>query len=80
MNYDDFYICALVRSEDCGFPSMLPLLGVVLSFVLIVALRLRNVDFSASMLLGSVIIAATSGGPLEVLVEAASRTVTDQLL
>lgn len=58
----------------------MPLLGVVLSFVLIVALRLRNVDFSASMLLGSVIIAATSGGPLEVLVEAASRTVTDQLL
>jgi integral membrane protein (TIGR00529 family) len=56
---------------------MLPILGVVLAFVLIVALRLKNVDFSVSMLLGSVIIAATSGGPLDVLVEAASRTVTD---
>ena len=56
---------------------MLPLIGAVLAFVLIVALRLRNVDFSVSILAGSLIIAVTSIGPVDVLVQAGVATVTD---
>jgi hypothetical protein len=56
---------------------MLPLIGAVLAFVLIVALRLRNVDFSVSILAGSFIIAVTSSGPVDVLVQAGVATVTD---
>jgi integral membrane protein (TIGR00529 family) len=56
---------------------MLPLIGAVLAFVLIVVLRLRNVDFSVSILAGSLIIAVTSIGPVDVLVQAGVETVTD---
>jgi integral membrane protein (TIGR00529 family) len=56
---------------------MLPALGVLLAFAVIVVLRLRSVDFSLSILTGSIIIAVTSETPVEVLVEAARRTVTD---
>jgi hypothetical protein len=56
---------------------MLPVLGVLLAFAVIVVLRLRNVDFSLSILTGSIIIAVTSKTPVEVLVEAGRRTVTD---
>jgi len=56
---------------------MLPVLGVLLAFAVIVVLRLRNVDFSLSILTGSIIIAVTSETPVEVLVEAGRRTVTD---
>jgi len=56
---------------------MLPVLGVLSAFAVIVVLRLRNVDFSLSILTGSIIIAVTSETPLEVLVEAGRRTVTD---
>jgi len=55
----------------------LPVLGVLLAFAVIVVLRLRNVDFSLSILTGSIIIAVTSETPVEVLVEAGRRTVTD---
>jgi len=55
----------------------LPVLGVLSAFAVIVVLRLRNVDFSLSILTGSIIIAVTSETPLEVLVEAGRRTVTD---
>jgi len=48
-----------------------------LAFAVIVVLRLRNVDFSLSILTGSIIIAVTSETPVEVLVEAGRRTVTD---
>ena len=56
---------------------MLPVLGVLLAFAVIVVLRLRNVDFSLSILTGSFIIAATSEAPLDVIVEAGRQTVTD---
>ena len=55
----------------------MPVIGVVLAFAVIVALRLRNVDFSLSLLTGSLIIAATSDAPVDVLVEAVRRTITD---
>ena len=55
----------------------MPVLGVLLAFAVIVVLRLRNVDFSLSILTGSIIIAVTSETPVEVLVEAGRRTVTD---
>ena len=55
----------------------MPVLGVLLAFAVIVVLRLRNVDFSLSILTGSFIIAATSEAPLDVIVEAGRRTVTD---
>jgi integral membrane protein (TIGR00529 family) len=67
----------LVRSEDHRVPPMLPVLGVLAAFVLIVALRLRNVDFSVAILAASAVIAITSGRPLDVLIEAGTRTVTD---
>jgi len=56
---------------------MLPVLGVLLTFAVIVVLRLRNVDFSLSILTGSLIIAATSEAPFDVIVEAGRRTITD---
>jgi hypothetical protein len=56
---------------------MLPVIGVVLAFAVIVALRLRNVDFSLSILTGSMIIAATSDAPVDVFVKAVRRTITD---
>ncbi len=56
---------------------MLPTLGVLLAFAVIVVLRLKNIDFSLSILTGSMIIAVTSETPVEVLVEAGRRTVTD---
>ena len=56
---------------------MLPVIGVVLAFAVIIALRLRNVDFSLSILTGSMIIAATSDAPVDVLVKAVRRTITD---
>ena len=55
----------------------MPVLGVLLAFAVIVVLRLRNVDFSLSILTGSLILAVTSETPVEVLVEAGRRTVTD---
>mgnify|MGYP002153781371 CR=1 FL=1 len=55
----------------------MPVIGVVVAFLLIVALRLKNVDFSLSILAGSAVIAVTSVGPLEVIIEAGMRTVTD---
>ena len=55
----------------------MPVLGVLLAFAVIVVLRLRNVDFSLSILTGSLILAVTSEAPVEVLVEAGRRTVTD---
>ena len=56
---------------------MLDILGVLAAFAVIVALRLRNVDFSLSILTGALIIALTSVDPLAVLVEAGQKTLTD---
>ncbi len=56
---------------------MLAVIGVLAAFAVIVTLRLRNVDFSFSILTGALIIALTSGDPAGVLVEAGRRTVTD---
>jgi hypothetical protein len=56
---------------------MLAVIGVLAAFVVIVTLRLKNVDFSLSILTGAFIIALTSGDPVGVLVEAGRRTVTD---
>jgi hypothetical protein len=58
---------------------MLPILGVIIAFFLIVFLRLRNVDFSVSILAGSVIISLTSGRFLGVLFEAGAIMVTDPI-
>jgi integral membrane protein (TIGR00529 family) len=56
---------------------MLAVVGVLVAFVVIVILRLRNVDFSLSILTGSFIIALTSVDPVAVLIEASQRTITD---
>ena len=56
---------------------MLAVIGVLTAFAVIVTLRLRNVDFSLSILTGALIIALTSVDPVGVLVEAGRRTVTD---
>ena len=56
---------------------MLSVIGVLVAFVLIVGLRLRNVDFSASILLGALVIGVTSSGPVDVFVTAFRRTLTD---
>jgi len=56
---------------------MLPVLGVLLAFAVIVALRLRNVDFSLSILTGSLILAVTSEAPVDALIEAGRLTLTD---
>ena len=55
----------------------MPVLGVLLAFAVIVVLRLRNVDFSLSILTGSLILAVTSEAPVDVIVEAGRRTLTD---
>ena len=56
---------------------MIQLIGVVVAFALIVALRLRNVDFSVSLLTGSLLIVVTSSEPVGVLVESVTITLTD---
>ncbi|MGD2200263.1 MAG: DUF401 family protein [Candidatus Bathyarchaeota archaeon] len=56
---------------------MLAVLGVVVAFAIIVSLRLRDIDFSISILAGSTVLALTSSSPLETLVEAIVRTFTD---
>nr|MBC8223635.1 DUF401 family protein [Candidatus Bathyarchaeota archaeon] len=56
---------------------MLAILGVLAAFAVIVTLRLRNVDFSLSILTGALIIALTSSDPVGVLVEAGQKTLTD---
>jgi len=48
-----------------------------LAFAVIVVLRLRNVDFSLSILTGSLILAVTSEAPVDVIVEAGRLTLTD---
>ena len=55
----------------------MPVLGVLLAFAVIVVLRLRNVDFSLSILTGSLILAVTSEAPVDVIVEAGRLTLTD---
>ncbi len=56
---------------------MLAILGVLAAFAVIVSLRLRNVDFSLSILTGALIIALTSSDPVGVLLEASQKTLTD---
>ncbi len=56
---------------------MLAVLGVLAAFAVIVTLRLRNVDFSISILTGSLIITLTSMDPVRVLLEASQKTLTD---
>jgi len=56
---------------------MLAVIGVLAAFTVIVTLRLRNVDFSLSIITGALIIALTSVDPVGVLIEAGRRTVTD---
>ena len=56
---------------------MLAVIGVLAAFAVIVTLRLKDVDFSLSILTGALIIAMTSVDPVYVLVEASRRTVTD---
>jgi integral membrane protein (TIGR00529 family) len=56
---------------------MLAVLGVLAAFAVIVTLRLRNIDFSLSILTGSLIIALTSVDPVGVLIEAVQKTLAD---
>lgn len=56
---------------------MFPVIGVLVAFAIIVVLRLKNVDFSFSILAGSFILAFTSDAPVDVLVEAVRRTLAD---
>ena len=56
---------------------MIEFIGVAVAFVIIIVLRLRNVDFSVSLLTGSLIIVLTSSGPLGVLIDSINGTITD---
>jgi len=56
---------------------MLPTIGVLVAFAVIFALRLRNVDFSLSILAGSVVLVVTSGAPPMTFVNAAYATLSD---
>jgi integral membrane protein (TIGR00529 family) len=56
---------------------MIALIGVVVAFAIIIALRLRNVDFSVSLLTGSLLIVVTSSEPLKILNDSVTSTLTD---
>ena len=56
---------------------MIDLIGIVVAFAIIVALRLRNVDFSVSLLTGSLLIVVTSSEPLRILIDSVTSTITD---
>jgi len=56
---------------------MFAILGVLFAYAVLVAMRLRNLDFSLSILVGALLIALTSGAPVVVLVEAVISTITD---
>jgi integral membrane protein (TIGR00529 family) len=56
---------------------MLPLLGLLAAFVVIFALRARNLDFSLTMFAASAIIGVTSGRPLSILMDVLMRTAMD---
>ena len=56
---------------------MLPVIGVIAAFLLIVGLRLRNVDFSASILAGALVVGLTSIAPVEVFINAVMDTLQD---
>ena len=56
---------------------MIALIGVVVAFAIIIALRLRNVDFSVSLLTGSLLIVVTSSEPLKILIDSVTSTLTD---
>jgi integral membrane protein (TIGR00529 family) len=56
---------------------MLDLIGVVVAFAIIIALRLRNVDFSISLLTGSLLIVVTSSEPVVILIDSVTATITD---
>jgi integral membrane protein (TIGR00529 family) len=56
---------------------MIDLIGVVVAFAIIIALRLRNVDFSISLLTGSLLIVVTSSEPVVILIDSVTATITD---
>jgi integral membrane protein (TIGR00529 family) len=55
---------------------MLSVVGVLIAFVAIVLLRIKNIDFSISILAGSFIIILTSSQPVEVFINAIMQTFT----
>jgi integral membrane protein (TIGR00529 family) len=56
---------------------MLPVIGVLAAFLLIVVLRLRNMDFSISILAGALVVGITSTAPVEVFSSAVMDTLQD---
>ena len=56
---------------------MLSLIGVILAFVIIFVLRAKNIDFSITLLVASVIIGLTSGKPLNLFLDSAIKTISD---
>ena len=58
---------------------MIDVIGVILAFIVIVLLRLRNVSFPVSILVGSSVVVATAGMPLEFFIEAAAETILDPM-
>ena len=58
---------------------MIDVIGVILAFIVIVLLRLRNVSFPVSILVGSSVVVATAGMPLEFFIEAAAETIFDPM-
>ena len=56
---------------------MLPVIGVLAAFILTVVLRLRNVDFSISILAGALVVGVTSTAPVEVFISAVMDTLQD---
>jgi hypothetical protein len=57
---------------------MLELVGLLLAFVVIFALRFRNFDFAGSILIAAGIIGVTSGKPLTIFVSVLYKTLADR--
>jgi integral membrane protein (TIGR00529 family) len=58
---------------------MMAVVGVILAFAIIIALRLRNVDFTLSILVGGAVVTLTSGMPPQFVLEAAMETLKDPM-
>ena len=58
---------------------MIDVIGIILAFIVIVLLRLRNISFSISILIGSAVVVATAGMPIQFFIEAAVETAVDPM-
>jgi len=56
---------------------MFQFIGVILAFSIIIILRLKNIDFSITLFVASAFLCLTAADPLNALIKAAGKTVTD---